>query len=211
MRTIATMAAVLGALCGALPAAAADFSDPTWPCIQRKIDRLSPGLMWPEPIDPEGLAALAPETRATVTDLAARLALRRLSLEDLGPQVAQFAAAQAAGPDLMGLLFQASFDRLAAQRRTIMKGIQSYALKQTALAERIDAARTEMDAAMAAEPPDYDRADSLEEQIAWDERIYTDRQKSLTYVCETPVLLEKRLYAIAQMLQAAAVTPTPSR
>ena len=38
----------------------------------------------------------------------------------------------------------------------------------------------------------------------WDERIHTDRQRSLTYVCETPVLLEKRLYAIAQLLQQNA-------
>ena len=53
---------------------------------------------------------------------------------------------------------------------------------------------------MAAEAPDFDRVDQLEEQIDWDERIYHDRARSLTYVCETPVLLEKRAYAIAQIL-----------
>ena len=57
---------------------------------------------------------------------------------------------------------------------------------------------------MAAEKPDFDKVDALEAQADWDERIYTDRAKSLTYVCETPVLLEKRIYAIAQMLLAVA-------
>ena len=48
---------------------------------------------------------------------------------------------------------------------------------------------------------DFDTVDKLEEQLDWDERIYRDRAKSLTYVCETPVLLEKRLFALAQILQ----------
>ena len=60
-----------------------------------------------------------------------------------------------------------------------------------------------MDSLMQGTDPDYDRVDALEEQVDWDERIYTDRQRSLTYVCETPVLLEQRLYAISKLLQAA--------
>ena len=31
---------------------------------------------------------------------------------------------------------------------------------------------------------------------------FNNRQKNIQYLCETPVLLEKRLYGIAQMLQA---------
>ena len=60
------------------------------------------------------------------------------------------------------------------------------------------------DTLMEAENPDFDEVDRLEEQLDWDERIYTDRQRSLIHVCETPVLMEKRLYAISQMLLAAA-------
>lgn len=56
---------------------------------------------------------------------------------------------------------------------------------------------------MAQAEPDYDRVDALEEQVDWDQRIFTDRQKTITYLCETPTLLEKRLYAISQMLQEA--------
>jgi hypothetical protein len=200
MGQLARPGAIFAALCLASAAAAADFSDPTWPCIQRKVETLSPGLMWPEPVEDTTFDA---ETEAAVADLAGRMALRRVSLEDLESQLAAFTAAHGRDPSLLGHVFMEAFDSLAGQRRKVMKGIEAYSLRQIRLAERIDTARTEMDRLMAADSPDYDRVDGLEEQIAWDERIYTDRQKSLTYVCETPVLLEKRLYAIAQMLQDA--------
>lgn len=198
-RAIATLG--LGAL-GAAPLPAAEFDDPTWPCIQRKVERLSAGLMWPEPLEP---AALAPEHRDAARALADRLALRRVDLEEDGREMIA-AFARSATPDraMMGAVFAQVFERLARDRKAVIDGIGKYSLDQIALAERIDTARGEMETALAAEAPDFDRIDALEEQIAWDERIYTDRARSLTYVCETPVLLEKRLYAIAQMLLAAA-------
>jgi len=192
--------AALGALCLVSAGHAADFSDPTWPCIQRKVERLSPGLMWPHPIEELSLDA---ETEADIADIAGRMALRRVALEDLQPSVEAFVEVHGGDPALLGHVFSETFDRLAAQRRKIMKGIEDYSLRQIALAERIDAARGEMDRLMQAEKPDFDRIDALEEQLAWDERIYTDRRKSLTYVCETPVLIEKRLYAVSQLLTSA--------
>lgn len=105
---------------------------------------------------------------------------------------------------MLGQVFKAGFERLSAQRRAIIAGIEDYSLKQIALSERIDETRVEMNRLMEADAPDYDRVDALEERLAWDERIFTDRAQSLTYVCETPILLEKRLHAIARMLLDAA-------
>ena len=117
--------------------------------------------------------------------------------------IAEFAAAH---PDLtrddLGQVFRGVFQQIDRQRSAIIKGIGRYSLKQIDLATRIDATRTEMDATLAAAEPDYDRIDALEEQLHWDERIYHDRAQSLTYVCETPVLIEQRAYAIAQDLLA---------
>ena len=58
-----------------------------------------------------------------------------------------------------------------------------------------------METLLAAAEPDFGRVDKLEEQLDWDQVIYTDRQRSITYLCETPTLLERRLFSIAQMLQ----------
>ena len=139
--------------------------------------------------------------------MAARLALRRLPVEDLRAEVEAFVAGRGADADQLGRVFMGAFDRLAAARRTVMAGIEEYSLSQIALSERIEATRAEMDRLMAAEAPDFDRVDALEERIDWDERIYDERRQSLTYVCETPVLIEKRLYAIAQLLAGAVEVP----
>lgn len=181
-----------------VPAFAADYSDPTWPCIQRKVERLSLGLMWPHPV-PETQPENA-DLRAQIGELAGRLALRRLDLETLGPEVSAFAAANGGDPALLGLVFQSVFDSLSQRRSRIIGGIGDFSLGQIALTERIEAARIETRAEMDKPNPDFDRVDALEEQLDWDQLIYSDRQKSIEYLCETPTLLERRLFEIAQLL-----------
>lgn len=200
MTHLRILATALVSLSLVAPAQAADFSDPTWPCIQRKVDRLSIGLMWPQEI---AQIKMTPDQAAAVNELAALLALRRIDLDQAQAYVTAFAQEHGHDEALMGHVFEKVFDQLAGRRSLIIKGIEDFSLKQIAMSERIDAARNEMDALMAADAPDYDKVDKLEEQVDWDERIYTDRQQSLTFICETPVLLEKRLYAIAQMLMDA--------
>ncbi|MGB0661574.1 MAG: hypothetical protein ACPGNV_15520 [Mangrovicoccus sp.] len=184
----------------ASPSWGADFSDPTWPCIQRKVERLSPGLMWPAVVEPSQLPA---QTASDAKDLVARLTLRRLPLEEVEPYLTAFTDSHGASPELLGQVFLDSFTQMSRLRTRIIQGIEKYSLSQIALAERIDSTRQEMDQIMSTDAPDFDKVDALEEQLDWDERIYLDRQRSLTYICETPILLEKRLYAIAQMLQGA--------
>lgn len=186
----------------ALPGQAASYDDPTWPCIQRKVERLSPGLMWPDPVPETGLP---PATHALIEDLAEVLLVRRFTLDALETSVAAFAEQTGGDRDLLGRVFLRVFELTAAHRAQIIQGIGRYSLHQIELARQIDARRQEMTEALRAEAPDFDRIDLVEEQIDWDERIYRDRQQSLIYICETPVLLEKRLYALAQMLQRHAV------
>ena len=179
-------------------APAADFSDPTWPCIQRKVETLSVGQMFPYvlPDLPEGSEAV----RARVDELSAPLALRRFGIEEVEPWIDEFAAEHPSNAAL-GALYQATFDLIDNQRRKIIAGIARYAEKQSGLSERIDAARAEMEKIMATDDPDFDRVDALEEQLDWDQRIYRDRQRALTYVCESPVLLEKRAYELGRIVQ----------
>jgi hypothetical protein len=187
----------------ALPARAADYSDPTWPCVQRKVESLSVGLMWPFPIDP-AVAAEDAALQADVAELADTLALRRVALEDVTGAVEAFAARYDGDPARLGLVFDRAFQSLSKRRSRIIQGIGDFSLGQIALAEKIDGARDEMTTALAADAPDYDRIDVLEEQLDWDQVIYTDRQRSIVYLCETPTILERRLFEIARMLQAVA-------
>lgn len=199
MRGAKTLA-VIAALVAAAPASAADFADPTWPCVQRKVETLSLGLMWAIPPD-EAAAPLAEEALLEASALADTLALRRIKLEDIRPQIEAFATAHQGDPRILGAVFARVFDQLSKRRGRIISGIGDFSLGQIALSEKIDATRVEMTTALDAEKPDFDRIDVLEEQLDWDQIIYTDRQRSITYLCETPVLLERRLFEIAQILQ----------
>lgn len=185
--------------------AAADFSDPTWPCVQRKVVSLSVGLMWTHPLPetPETDPALKQEIQA----IAAKLSLRRLEVEALRPDIEEFAARHDGAPDILGHVFQRVFNTLSTRRTQVISGIEDFSLSQIALSERIETARAEMTRLTDAENPDYDRMNALEEQLDWDQVIYTDRQSTITYLCETPTLIEKRLYSIAQILQQQIKEP----
>lgn len=187
---------VLIGVWAAAPAWSADFSDPTWPCVQRKIENLSMGLMWPHPV------ALDTAVASDVLELSETLALRRVALEDAAAAVEAFAARHDGDPEVLGQVFARVFAALSTRRARIIQGIGEFSLGQIALAKKIDATRQEMDRLMAADAPDYDKVDKLEEQLDWDQVIFSDRQRSITYLCETPVLLEQRLFGIAQMMQA---------
>ncbi|WP_299671983.1 hypothetical protein [uncultured Roseobacter sp.] len=192
-------AVVATALACALSAQAADYSDPTWPCVQRKVETLSLGLMWPHPLDPEA-APISDAMKADVIELAGYLSLRRVELESLQPRVAAFAETYDGDPEALGLVFSEVFDTLSKRRSRIMTGIEDFSLGQIALADKIDSLRMEMDTIMSTDEPDFDKVDMLEERLDWDQVIYTDRQRNIAYLCETPTLLERRLFSIAQML-----------
>lgn len=183
-------------------ALAADFSDPTWPCIQRKVERLSVGLMWP---DPKPEITLTDSQESAVKELAAALSLQRVDMETAGQMVTAFAQTHGAERDLMQAVFTQVFDTVGKRRTRIINGIGNVSTGQIKLAERIDETRSEMDRLMDQPEPDYDRVDTLEEQLDWDDRIYRERQQSVTYLCESPILLEKRLFALANLLQNAAL------
>ncbi|MFK7762452.1 MAG: hypothetical protein AB8B62_04265 [Roseobacter sp.] len=194
------LALAMGSVCTS--AQSADFSDPTWPCVQRKVESLSLGLMWPFPVD--AAAITIDETQASdIHDLAGYLSLRRVDLDSLQIRVDDFAEKHEGDPELLGLVFEAVFTPLSKRRGRIISGIEDFSLGQIALAEKIDGNRAEMDAIMTTDAPDFDRVDVLEEQLDWDQVIYTDRQRNISYLCETPTLLERRLFAISQMLQGA--------
>jgi hypothetical protein len=47
-----------------------------------------------------------------------------------------------------------------------------------------------------------DAMKDVQTAMKWDARIFEERKRSLTYVCEVPVLLEKRIFEIGRRIQA---------
>lgn len=178
--------------------------DPDWPCIQRRQPALSLAQVWSGPLPgAQGDApaeAGAGATGPALLALSQQLALRRTSLEQAEELVGGFAAS--AGPEELTALFVATFENIQSQRNRVMAGITRYAHKQEALDAQIVELRHGFASASAAADPDFDQLDRMEADLDWMTRIFQDRQQSLTYVCETPVILEQRAFAIGRIIAA---------
>lgn len=175
---------------------AAEGTDPDWPCIQRKQPHLSLGQMWAGPLPDDAINALARDPQ--IQSLAARLEQRRLPLDQAEAQIADFAA-DADNARLTALMV-AILAKIEPERSALIDGIARYGRKQVDLAAMIQERRASMAALEAADDPDFDAIDAQEKALDWDQRIFTERQQSLTYVCETPVILEQRAFALARAI-----------
>ena len=182
----------------AAPAFAAGPPDPDWPCIQRRQPHLSIAQVWGGPV-PDA-AALELAKSPEVQGLAEVIALRRTPMAEAEAKIAAFAAGHDA--EALVALFAAAFEHINRARDRVMAGITRYAHKQEALEARIEELRGELAALDAAEAKDFDRMDAVEKDLDWSMRIFRDRQQSLTYVCETPVILEQRAFALGRAVEA---------
>jgi hypothetical protein len=178
-------------------AGAAQQPDPDWPCVQRRVPELTAAQMWAGP-PPSGEAS--PE----IEELARHLAARRVPVEEVGAEAA--GAVEGLDPaergERLAELFGAVLHRLNAERGQIIAGIGRYARHQTALSDRIEAMQLELAGLEAApdDAKDWDRIEELRDTLLWETRVFKERAQSLSYVCETPVLLEQRAFAIARAL-----------
>ena len=178
-------------------AAAQDsHGDPTWPCVQRKQPHLSLGQVWTGPQPDEAIAAIAREP--DVRRLAALIEQRRVPMEEAEAQIAAFA--EDADNQRLTALMSAVFHKIEPERSALIDGIARYGTSQKDLSQRIEERRAKMEELEAAEAPDFDAIDAEEKALDWDERIFTDRRQSLTYVCETPVILEQRAFALGRAI-----------
>lgn len=196
LRRVAPAVLVLAAvLIAGAPARSATFEDPDWPCIQRKVPEISLAQMWagPQP---------GADADAAVEGLAQRLAQRRSGLDAVEAEAAAWASGldPADRPQRLAQLFAAILDHVNRERAAIIEGIGRYAHKQEQLARRVEDRQSELVALRAAPEPDLDRVEELQDRLAWDIRVFRERAQSLTYVCETPVLLESRAFSIARLL-----------
>jgi hypothetical protein len=182
----------------AAPGRAADPADKNWPCQQRKMPTISAVQVWSGP----PLDAIGDSWRddEEVAALARRLAARRTPIDEAKTLIAEFA--DAAGADRERKLSALAAGVLAilnADRASIIAGIERYAARQHQLAAKIERQTAEL----AALPEDGTEAEKsqradLTEIQAWDTRIFQERQQSLTYVCELPVQLEQRAFALGR-------------
>jgi len=205
MKRAAQIALAALILCGVVVSswhgALAQTKGADWPCIQVLQPELSVGAMWSGP-DPAPAAATWRDSPA-VTELVRRVAPRRVAVEEASSEMHRFLAGASGDRNVTATqIFAGLFESLSAERSAIIRGIQRYSARQAALTERIETARRARDALdpNATDPKVRDRRVELEAQMTWDTRIFEDRERLLPVICEQPVLMERRLFALARAL-----------
>ena len=178
-------------------------TDPDWPCRQIKAPTFSLAAVWSGPeLD---LTSQSWRAESDVADLAMKMMQRRVPVAEVETAIADFKAKAGADADSKLLrAFSAAFQDLAQQRSQVLDGLERFGRKQREMADRIreesGAAQKESgEANYAQRPPDT----ASQERMEWDFRVFDDRRRTISYVCETPALIEQRIGAIARAVQNA--------
>jgi hypothetical protein len=194
----ALIAGIFAALLMAGVSQAASPTDPDWPCIQPKVPQIAPGQVWNGP-PIEEIGESWREDKA-ISDLAQKLSQRRTPLDEAKTMIGDFAGGlQGDKSRPLTALFAGTLSLINSQRTSIIAGIGRYTKKQRALSKKIEEEMAELSQLPQDDSEDSasQRQDLLDVQ-AWDVRIFQEREKSLRYVCEQPVLLEQRAFAIGR-------------
>lgn len=178
--------------------AVADPRFPDWPCVQLKVPELSIAAVWSgRPIDAfQGKWQEDPQ----IAELVARLAARRMPLDEAEKQIANLLEKTGDREAKGTLLFAGLFEVLSRERSEVMDGIERFSRKQKAVTEKIRSKETELHRMQDANE-DQSKIDDLANQLEWDIRVYEDEKKTLSYVCEVPQLIERRLFGLSRAIQ----------
>jgi hypothetical protein len=190
------------AACWTQPAFALDPRYPDWPCQQLKVPGISIASVWSGPVIETGDAAKP--TDAKQSELVPRLAARRTPIEDARKLIADYVVGTAAEKQQKATsLFAALYATLNAQRDEVMNGIERFSRKQKAAADDIRAEAQKLREMQDKATADPAQSEDLASRLAWQTRIFEDRRKSTSYVCDVPVMIEKRLFDLGNAIQGA--------
>jgi hypothetical protein len=184
----------------AQPCSAADPRYPDWPCAQAKVPDISLAAVWAGP--PLGDAEQKWKDDPKVTALVAKVAARKLPLDDAQKEITEFLSQPGIDKAAMGkLVFAGLFEQLNAERSSVMNGLERVTRKQRQAAEKVRDDTIALQALQDATPPDQAKIDELSNQLIWETRIFEDRRRVVKFVCEVPTTLDQRLFALGRTIQ----------
>jgi hypothetical protein len=179
---------------------AADPRFPDWPCNQIKVPEISIAAVWAGP--PIDDVENAWQEDATIKDLVARLAARRTPLDEAQKAIADaITGTEFERQKKAKLIFAGLFKTLNHERGEVMRGIERYARKQKEFSEQIRSTILQLRELQDRPDLDQSRIEELTNRVEWDTRIFEERRKTVNFVCEVPVLIEQRLFALARAIQ----------
>ncbi len=184
------------------PAHAAGRSDPNWPCPQPKVPQMSIAAIWDGP--PIADASDAWEDNPALKELVIKLAARRTPLDEAQKAIVGFVGGDPAKKqERAKRLFAGLFDTLNQQRAEVIRGIERVDRKQKELADKIRADVAALRELQDKAEQDQSKINALAGEVEWSTRIFDERRKTIRYVCEVPIVIEQRTFALARTIRQA--------
>lgn len=181
-------------------ALAADPRYPDWPCNQIKVPEISVAAVWAGP--PIDDVESVWEQDPAIRNLVAQLAARRTPLEDAQKMISDVITGDAAERHRKAkLVFAGLFKSLNHERSEVMNGIERFSRKQREFADQVRSTILQLRELQDAPDRDETKVEELVSRVEWDTRIFDERSKTIGYVCEVPVLIEQRLFALSRAIQ----------
>ena len=174
--------------------------DPDWPCQQIKVPELSLAAVWSGP--PVDTAGQAWRNDPAVADLVGKVAPRRVPIDAAVADIDNFA--KQAGQNKASSLPQVMaglFNTLGQERDSVMAGLDRFGKRQKELAAQIRAENEKLRTMQSDPSADPGTVEALTRQVTWDAELFQDRNQALSYACDVPNKIEKRLFALARAIQ----------
>lgn len=189
-----------------LAAAPTSAANPDWPCVQHKQATLTAAQMWDGPqVAPEG----ARSDDEAVRKLVPLITSRRHEMEEVDKALKEFAEKTPSGErdQKLTALFSASLAEINARRASIINGIERFQRRQVARAKKLEdegiALAALQSKAVTGDPAATpEKVTDAQQRYDWDARVFQERQQNIPIACEIPVLVEQRIFALAQSIRA---------
>lgn len=178
---------------------AADPRYPDWPCVQAKVPEISLPAVWAGP--PIDDVANVWKEDAEVVALVEQLASRRVPIDQAQKAVTDFLAKSSDKAKFGKLIFAGLFDSLNSQRSAVLNGLERVMRKQREAVEKIRTDTAALQTVQSSASPDQAKIDELNNQVLWEARIFDDRRRVVTFVCEVPTIIDQRLFALSRTIQ----------
>lgn len=196
LRTLLPALVLFAGLVDHASAVGAADADPLWPCQQLFVPSISAASIWDgPPLDGEAITLPGPRAEA-VSAFATELLADGTGAEE---RIARFIAGlpdAAARNHELTALFAVLLERTNAERRTIIDGIRRQAAGVNALAERMNALIVQRGTVQPDTPEDAE----IGKELYWLQRLFTERRRAQSYLCEAPVTREQRLGTLTRAI-----------
>jgi hypothetical protein len=179
------------------------MSSPDWPCVQRKVPRISPAQVWDgPPIDD------IKEFDPAIRDLTELLESRRVSPEDAEKAIKEYAASlpEAERDQKLTQLFASVLNEINTDRQFVMSKVEEFQKRQKGRAAELEREGQKLaEKGIAATDellPTETNLTPEQQEYNWNARIFQERQQNLTLACEIPVFIEQRAFEIGRLIRA---------